>query len=90
MLRSQVGCGDASANHARADWLLLHPAIGQMLDETVLSREHHSVWDWDQTTMKTSMTKKILLLPRANIAKLRTTDFGHVLLRMLVCRARRQ
>jgi len=37
-LRSQVGCGDALADHASG--LLLHPAIGQMVDETVLIQGH--------------------------------------------------
>ncbi len=32
-LRSQVGCGDVLADHASG--LLLHPAIGHMVDETV-------------------------------------------------------
>ena len=37
-LRSQVGCGDALADHASG--LLLHPAIGQIVDETVLIQGH--------------------------------------------------
>lgn len=37
-LRSQVGCGDALADHASG--LLLHPAIGQMVDETVVIQGH--------------------------------------------------
>ena len=37
-LRSQVGCGDALADHASG--LLLHPAIDQMVDETVLIQGH--------------------------------------------------
>lgn len=37
-LRSQVGCGDALAD--RASGLLLHPAIGQLVDETVVIQGH--------------------------------------------------
>lgn len=37
-LRSQVGCGDALADHASG--LLLHPAIGHMVDETVTIQGH--------------------------------------------------
>lgn len=37
-LRSQVGCGNALAD--RASGLLLHPAIGQMVDETVVIQGH--------------------------------------------------
>ncbi|WP_446676547.1 hypothetical protein, partial [Pseudomonas paraeruginosa] len=37
-LRSQVGCGDSLAD--RASGLLLHPAIGQMVDETVVIQGH--------------------------------------------------
>jgi len=37
-LRSQVGGGDALADHASG--LLLHPAIGQIVDETVLIQGH--------------------------------------------------
>jgi len=37
-LRSQVGCGDALAD--RASGLMLHPAIGQMVDETVRIQGH--------------------------------------------------
>lgn len=38
-LRSQVGRGDALADCASG--LLLHPAIGQMVDETVVIQGHH-------------------------------------------------
>lgn len=38
-LRSQVGRGDGIADHASG--LLLHPAIGQMVDETVVIQGHH-------------------------------------------------
>jgi 5-methylcytosine-specific restriction enzyme subunit McrC len=38
-LRSQVGRGDALAD--RANGLLLHPAIGTAVDETVLIQGHH-------------------------------------------------
>ena len=37
-LRSQVGCGDTLADHASG--LLLHPAIGHMVDETVVIQGH--------------------------------------------------
>lgn len=37
-LRSQVGCGDALADHASG--LLLHPSIGQMVDETAVIQGH--------------------------------------------------
>lgn len=37
-LRSQVGCGDALANNASG--LLLHPAIGKAIDETVVIQGH--------------------------------------------------
>jgi 5-methylcytosine-specific restriction enzyme subunit McrC len=37
-LRSQVGCGDALADHAEG--LLLHPSIGKTLDETVVIQRH--------------------------------------------------
>ena len=38
-LRSQTGCGDVLADSASG--LLLHPAIGQMFDETVMIQGHH-------------------------------------------------
>ena len=38
-LRSQVGRGDVLADCASG--LLLHPAIGQMVDETVVIQGHH-------------------------------------------------
>lgn len=37
-LRSQAGCGDVLADHASG--ILLHPAIGQMVDEAVLIQGH--------------------------------------------------
>ena len=37
-LRSQVGCGDPYAEHASG--LLLHPAIGEMVDEAVIIQGH--------------------------------------------------
>jgi 5-methylcytosine-specific restriction enzyme subunit McrC len=37
-LRSQVGCGDALADSASG--LLLHPAVGMMIDETVIIQGH--------------------------------------------------
>ena len=37
-LRSQVGCGDPYAD--RASGLLLHPSIGEMVDETVVIQDH--------------------------------------------------
>jgi 5-methylcytosine-specific restriction enzyme subunit McrC len=37
-LFSQVGCGDALADHACG--LLLHPSIGEMLDETIFIQGH--------------------------------------------------
>ena len=38
-LRSQVGCGDPLSDHA--DGLLLHPSIGEMVDETVVIQGHN-------------------------------------------------
>ena len=37
-LRSQVGCGDALADSTSG--LLLHPAVGTMVDETVVIQGH--------------------------------------------------
>jgi len=37
-VRSQVGCGDPLADHAQG--LLLHPAVGENLDETVVIQGH--------------------------------------------------
>ena len=37
-LRSQTGCGDVLADSASG--LLLHPSVGQMLDETVVIQGH--------------------------------------------------
>lgn len=38
-LRSQVGCGDPHADRARG--LLLHPSIGEIVDETVVIQGHN-------------------------------------------------
>lgn len=37
-LRSQAGCGDSLADHASG--LLLHPSVGEMVDETVVIQGH--------------------------------------------------
>ena len=37
-LRSQVGCGDSLANHASG--LLLHPSVGEAVDESVVIQGH--------------------------------------------------
>jgi 5-methylcytosine-specific restriction enzyme subunit McrC len=94
-LRSQVGRGDALADHASG--LLLHPAIGQIVDETVLIQGHAIRFATVDLTVDPSaaaatlrarprdedgrVNERGLLATTAPIfAKLGTTDFEHVLL----------
>lgn len=60
-LRSQVGCGDALAD--RASGLLLHPAIGQTVDETAAIQGHQIRFATvDLAASPTDIRSQLLLL----------------------------
>ena len=58
-LRSQVGRGDSLADHASG--LLLHPSIGEMLDETVVIQGHGIRFATVDLTASTSEIRAQLL-----------------------------
>jgi len=58
-LRSQVGSGDPSADEAEG--LLLHPSLGESVDETVVIQEHRIRFMTVDLTATTSTIRNVLL-----------------------------
>jgi 5-methylcytosine-specific restriction enzyme subunit McrC len=58
-LRSQVGCGDPLAD--RTEGILLHPSVGQSVDETVIIQGHRMKFVTVDLTASTSTIRQQLL-----------------------------